>query len=65
MAVNEGTLSFLKADTVVLAVGALPEKGLIDMLRPVVAELHAIGDCVEPKDALAAISQGAEVGRIV
>lgn len=65
MAVNEGTLFFLKADTVVLGVGATPEKGLIDMLRPVVAELHAIGDCVEPKDALAAISQDAEVGRIV
>jgi 2,4-dienoyl-CoA reductase (NADPH2) len=65
MAVNEGTLFFLKADTVVLAVGATPGKGMIEMLRPIVAELHAIGDCVEPKDALAAISQGAEVGRIV
>jgi NADPH-dependent 2,4-dienoyl-CoA reductase/sulfur reductase-like enzyme len=65
MAVNEGTLFFLKADTVILGVGATPEQGLIDTLRPVVADLHAIGDCVEPKDALAAISQGAEVGRIV
>ncbi|PIV06970.1 MAG: hypothetical protein CO013_09315 [Syntrophobacterales bacterium CG_4_8_14_3_um_filter_58_8] len=65
MAVNEGTLFFLKADTVVLGVGATPEKRLMNMLRPVVAKLHAIGDCVEPKDALAAISQGAEVGRIV
>ena len=65
MAVNEGTLFFLKADTVILGVGATPEQGLIDTLRPLVAELHAIGDCVEPKDALAAISQGAEVGRIV
>lgn len=65
MAVNEGTLFFLEADTVVLAVGANPERGLIDTLRPVVAELHIIGDCAEPKDALAAISQGARVGRIV
>ena len=65
MAVNDGTLFFLKADTVVLAVGATPEKGLIDMLRPAVHELYAIGDCVEPRDALAAIGQGAEVGRIV
>ena len=65
MAVNEGSLFFFKADTVVLGVGATPEKGLSDMLRRVVAELHAIDDCVEPKDALSAISQGAEVGRIV
>ncbi len=65
MAVNEGTLFVLKADTVVLAVGATPAKGLIAMLRPVAHEIHAIGDCVEPKDALAAISQGAEMGRIV
>ena len=37
----------------------------METLRPVVPELHAIGDCVEPRDALAAISQGAAVGRIV
>ncbi|MHB9098214.1 MAG: oxidoreductase [Syntrophales bacterium] len=65
LAVNEGTLFFLKADTVVLGVGAAPVKGLMETLRPMVAELHAIGDCVEPKDALAAISQGAAVGRSV
>ncbi len=65
MAVNEGTLFFLPADTVVLGVGAVSEKGLIDLLRPMVPELYAVGDCVEPKDALAAISQGAAVGRSV
>ncbi len=65
LAVNEGTLFFLPADTVVLGVGAVSEKGLIDLLRPIVPELYAIGDCVEPKDALAAISQGAAAGRSV
>ncbi|MHB8909681.1 MAG: oxidoreductase [Syntrophales bacterium] len=65
MAINEGTLFFFPADTVVLGVGAAPVNGLLETLRPVVAELHAIGDCVEPKDALAAMSQGAEIGRIV
>ena len=65
MAVNEGTLLFFPADTVVLGVGAAPVTELMETLRPVVPELHAIGDCVEPRDSLAAISQGAAVGRIV
>jgi 2-enoate reductase len=65
MAINEGSLFVFKADTVILAVGALPENGLIDRLASAVPELHAIGDCLEPKDALTAINQGAEVGRIV
>lgn len=63
--VSEGDLYFLKADTVILAVGAIPDKGLMDLLKPVVSEVHAIGDCVEPRDALTAIKEGAEVGRMV
>ncbi len=65
MAVNIGSLFFLKADTVVLAVGVTPEKELMDKLSSIVSEVHAIGDCVEPKDASVAINQGAEVGRII
>ena len=65
MAVNEGNLFFLKADTVILAVGANPENGLIGRLKSLVSEVYAIGDCVEPRDALAAVKQGAEVGRMV
>ncbi len=65
VAVNEGDLFFLKANTVILAVGAVPEKGLIDRLRPIVPEVYPIGDCVAPRDALTAINQGAEVGRMV
>jgi 2,4-dienoyl-CoA reductase-like NADH-dependent reductase (Old Yellow Enzyme family)/thioredoxin reductase len=64
-AVCEGNLFFLKADTVILAVGATPESTLIEALKSRVLELHAVGDCVEPRDALAAVKQGAEVGRIV
>jgi len=65
IAVCEGNLFFLRADTVILAVGATPENTLIGELKSAVSELHAIGDCVEPRDALAAVKQGAEVGRIV
>lgn len=59
----EGDLVFLKADTVVLAVGVKPEKELIEALKGVVPEVHAIGDCVEPRDAMWAIREGAEIAR--
>ena len=65
IAVCEGNLFFLRADTVILAVGATPENTLIGELKSAVSELHAIGDCVEPRDALAAVKQGAEAGRTV
>jgi len=65
MAVNEGTFFFLKADTVILAVGFQPVKDLLLELNGTVSEIHAIGDCVEPLDALAAVNQGAEIGRCV
>ena len=65
MAVNEGSFFFLKADTVILAVGFQPVTELLRELTGTVSEIHAIGDCVEPQDALAAVSQGAEIGRLV
>lgn len=55
-------LTFLKADTVVLAVGMIPENKLIEELKDIV-EVHAIGDCIEPRDAMEAIGEGAELGR--
>ncbi|MFH1486725.1 MAG: NAD(P)/FAD-dependent oxidoreductase [Chloroflexota bacterium] len=56
---------FLKADTVVLAVGASPVNALARQLEGLVPEVHQIGDCVEARDALEAIYSGAEVGRQV
>ncbi|MFC1942729.1 FAD-dependent oxidoreductase [Chloroflexota bacterium] len=55
----------MKADTVVLAVGATPEKTLAVELKGVVPELHVIGDCMEPRDARHAIHEGAEAGRAI
>jgi 2,4-dienoyl-CoA reductase-like NADH-dependent reductase (Old Yellow Enzyme family)/thioredoxin reductase len=58
---------FLKADTVVLAVGFSPQRKLLEELKNAFPNLkiHAIGDCVEARDALEAIRDGAEVGRII
>lgn len=61
--VFNGDLVFLKADTVVMAVGMKSEKELAETLTPIVSELYTIGDCVTPRDAMAAIREGAEIGR--
>ncbi len=34
-------------------------------VRPLILQPHASGDCGEPQDALTAINQGTEVGRVV
>lgn len=59
----EQELAFLKADTVVLAVGAKSENKLVEELKGISSEIYAIGDCIEPRDAMAAIREGAELGR--
>jgi len=54
---------FISADTVVLAVGLKPEDKLLEQLRRISSEIYAIGDCVDPRTALEAINEGAEVAR--
>jgi 2,4-dienoyl-CoA reductase (NADPH2) len=56
-------LLFLEGDTVVLAVGVTPQKEIFEKLKGSVTELYAIGDCVEPRDAMNAIKEAAELGR--
>jgi 2,4-dienoyl-CoA reductase-like NADH-dependent reductase (Old Yellow Enzyme family)/NADPH-dependent 2,4-dienoyl-CoA reductase/sulfur reductase-like enzyme len=62
---NSGSLLHLEADTVVLAIGTRPERGLVDELKSTGVETHAIGDCAEVRDAMEAINDGAEIGRSV
>jgi len=56
-------LVFLKADTIVLAVGSRPDNRLARELEGVAREIHTIGDCVAARDAMDAIHEGAIVGR--
>lgn len=55
-------LVFLRADTVVLAVGAKPERRLVEELKEAGHCLFEIGDCVQPRDAMQAVREGAEIG---
>ena len=47
---------------VVLAMGSKPRNDLARSLKDLVGENYLIGDCLEPRRALEAISEGAEVG---
>ena len=51
----------IEADTVVLAVGDRPNQGLYGKLFAKVPELYLVGDCVEVRREMEAISEGAYV----
>jgi NADPH-dependent 2,4-dienoyl-CoA reductase/sulfur reductase-like enzyme len=60
----EMDLLFIKADTVILAVGVVPDNKLAEELRRKGIDVELIGDCAGPeKSVLEAIREGAEVGR--
>ncbi len=50
-------------DTVVFAAGGRARDGLYRELEGRVGELHAIGDCVQPRDVEAAVYEGHMLGR--
>ncbi len=50
------------AETVIIALGLRADRTLADALEGR-AEVHLIGDCVEPREALDAVNEGFEVGR--
>ena len=56
---KEGREAFIRADKIVLATGARPESILAKSLRGEVPELYEAGDCVEVRQLLEAIHEGA------
>ena len=62
---DNGNLLFLRADTVVVAVGSRSRQMTIKSSSLKQPEIYLIGDGKEPRDGLEAIHEGAEVGRIV
>lgn len=55
----------LRTDTVVVAVGLKPNRGLAEVLKGKVPELYEIGDCVKPRRLLDAIHEGAGASRAI
>ncbi|HEX2923218.1 MAG TPA: FAD-dependent oxidoreductase, partial [Chloroflexota bacterium] len=49
-------------DTIILAMGAIPENRLKAELEGKVAELYVVGDAASPRQALEAVDEGARIG---
>ena len=64
-AVLEGELLFFETDTVISAVGFRSETSLYRELEGRVEECYQIGDCLQPRNLMHAIREGAEVGRLI
>ncbi len=62
---RDNVFIFLKADTVVLAVGAENSDQLISKLEGVVPEIYPVGDCAGKRSVFAAIRGGSETGRTI
>jgi 2,4-dienoyl-CoA reductase (NADPH2) len=62
---NNGIMLSLKADTVVLAVGTQSVNDLVNVLKDLGIVFHTIGDCSKIGDALDAVADGAEIGRVI
>ncbi len=60
---RDGEERTIEADTVVLAAGSVPDTALYDAIKGKVSEVHHIGDCVEPRTILDAISEGFHTGQ--
>jgi 2,4-dienoyl-CoA reductase (NADPH2) len=60
---HEGQEKLEPADTVVIAAGVESSKGLAEALEGTFAELHNVGDCVDPRHAMDAIHEAARIAR--
>ena len=59
---NEQGPGFIAADTIVLAAGSKSENSLADKIEDPVPEIHVIGDAKKPRNVLAAIREGFQLG---
>ena len=60
---DTGEEQTLEAETIVLAMGAKPERTLASDLEKAEVEFHSIGDCRQPNNIRQAIYEGALIGR--
>ena len=58
IATHDAKPQLIKADTVVLALGAKADQELAKQLKNLVAELYTVGDCNEPRKIPNAVEEG-------
>jgi 2,4-dienoyl-CoA reductase-like NADH-dependent reductase (Old Yellow Enzyme family)/thioredoxin reductase len=63
MADREGKSIHKSFNTIVLAAGSVSRNELVDEVKGMVREVYVIGDASNPRNALFAIREGAELGR--
>ena len=57
---SKGSPITIQADTIVIAAGSYSDDGLFKLLKDRHPDVHRVGDCVEPGDIRAAITEGFE-----
>lgn len=62
---GSGKEQFMEAERVVMATGCRPDDELYSEIKDLRYEIHRIGDCLEPRNAKAAIYEGAVIGRTI
>lgn len=55
----------IETETLVVALGSIPDRNLINALKDEDIKFHAIGDCVEPRKSINAIDEGFRTARII
>ena len=63
VASRDGVAEFFAGDSVVLAVGLMPQSELAQRLKGRVAECNSIGDCTEAQRIIQAIDDGYRIAR--
>jgi 2,4-dienoyl-CoA reductase (NADPH2) len=61
--IQKGVASFIKGDSVVLAVGYKASCPLDEKTKERVREVYSIGDCVKPRMIKEAMEEGFQIGR--
>ena len=62
---GKGDESFIKTERVVMATGCRSDDTLYNTIKDLKYEVYRIGDCLEPRNAKAAIYEGAVIGRSI
>ena len=65
IATNDRKKQTIEANTVVLAIGAVPNSELLKSVSDLGIEIHSVGDCIEPRRIIDAISDGHRIGLAV
>ena len=59
---KDGQKHTIRADTVIIAAGAVPNMGLVDALKDMVPEIYTVGDATQVRLIEGSIADGAQIG---